>query len=107
MGNPHSNHIIPPHIDFQNHLVKSERDAELSADTIPFDYVHRHRLQHFQCVNDANRCEELVEQIISAAHYESKGNGEMRRHCRNEAIGALTEILTRRVTVSTNLFSKD
>ena len=63
MGNPHSNHIIPPHIDFQNHLVKSERDAELSADTIPFDYVHRHRLQHFQCVNDANRCEELVEQI--------------------------------------------
>ena len=51
--------------------------------------------------------EEVVEQIISAAHYESKGNGEMRRHCRNEAIGALTEILTRRVTVSTNLFSKD
>mgnify|MGYP003148990305 CR=1 FL=1 len=53
--------------------------------------------------------EEFVEQIVSSAHYESVGNGDMRLNCRNEAITIFKEILSRRVTVSTttNLFSKE
>ena len=53
--------------------------------------------------------EEFVDQILSAAHYETMGDAETRVHCRAEAISILTEILSRRVSVSTsiNLFDKD
>ena len=75
-------------------MTKEEWDKKMSEDRI-------------KTASMKALAEELVDQVLAAAHYESQGNSRMRIHCRGEAIGVLSEILSRRVSITTNLFAKE